>query len=128
MHIYSARVKDLHSIMSNGPKGKPYKSPPYKSKIDNSSSSSSSSSSNKHNIQNQFIIQIERQGERLSMQDIHGILKGTGIQLDSGYGPYLVNPQLGRYVVRGFADSEGEQKARKLPGIMLFRDTKVRPI
>ena len=113
--------------MSYEPKGKPYKSPAYKSQNDNNNNSSSSSS-NKQSIQNQFIIQIERQGERLSMQDIHDILKGTGIQLDSGYGPYLVNPQLGRYVVRGFADSEGEQKARKLPGIMLFRDTKVRPI
>lgn len=76
---------------------------------------------------NQFMIQVERQNEKLTMQDISDILEDTGIQLDPLYGPYLVNPRLGRYVVRGLADPKAEQKAKKIPGVILFKDAKVTP-
>jgi hypothetical protein len=119
MHAYKAVFsKRVHyKIMSNRSNDKAHESSDYDNK-----------DSSKENTQARIMIQIERQGQKLTMQDISDILKGTGIRLDPHYGPYVVNPKLGRHLVRGLADSEAEQKAKKIAGVILFRDAKIEPI
>ncbi len=75
-----------------------------------------------------MIIQVERPGEKLDMRAIERILEGTGIQLDPAYGPLAVNPQLGRYVVRGRVTQQARTLAEKIPGVRLFADVKQKPI
>ena len=55
-----------------------------------------------------YMVQIERAGSKLDKADIKEILSQTGFNLDPEYGPFLVNPMLGRYVVRGTATPESE--------------------
>ena len=74
-----------------------------------------------------FIIQIERPDEKLDMVRIRTLLEDTGIQLDSDYGPILVNSKLGRYVVRGTASPEARAKAERIPGVRFFADTRQQP-
>jgi hypothetical protein len=74
-----------------------------------------------------FIIQVDRPGQKLDLSAIRGLLEGTGVQLDSSYGPILINPKLGRYVVRGTATPEARTNAEQIPGIRFFTDAKVRP-
>jgi len=83
---------------------------------------------NEKQVAIQFIIQVDRPGEKLSMSAIRDLLKDTGIQLDSGYGPILINPKLGRYVVRGTATPEARAKAEQIPGVRFFADTRQKPM
>ncbi len=75
-----------------------------------------------------MIIQVERPGEKLDMPAVERILAGTGIRLDPAYGPLPVNPQLGRYVVRGFVSPQARALAEKIPGVRLFADVRQKPI
>ncbi len=75
-----------------------------------------------------FIIQIERSNEKLNMPKIRALLEGTGIQLDSGYGPILVNSKLGRYIVRGTASPQARAKAERIAGVRFFADTRQQPM
>ncbi len=74
-----------------------------------------------------FIIQVDRPGERLDLAAIRTLLEGTDVDLDPGYGPILINPKLGRYVVRGAASLEARAKAEQIPGVRFFADAKVKP-
>ncbi|MCI0483846.1 MAG: hypothetical protein L0Y78_04620 [candidate division NC10 bacterium] len=62
------------------------------------------------------------------MSTIRELLEGTGIELDGGYGPVLIDPKLGRYVVRGTATPEARSKAEQIPGIRFFSDTRQQPL
>ncbi len=75
-----------------------------------------------------FIIQIDNVDKKMDMDLINTKLSETGIIIDQNYKPVCVNSKINRYVVRGFADSEAQKKARNLKGIKLFRDSKVRPL
>jgi len=75
-----------------------------------------------------FIIQVERPNEKMDMSKISTLLEGTGIELDQSYGPILINPKLGRYVVRGSATAQARAKAEKIPGVRFFADTKQQPM
>jgi hypothetical protein len=74
-----------------------------------------------------FIIEIHQPGQKLNMQAITDLLKGTGIKLDPTYGPILVNPKAGNYVVRGTGDEEAQEKAKQISGVKLFPDSKISP-
>lgn len=76
----------------------------------------------------QFVIQVERPGEKLDMSAIRALLEGTGVRLDTGYGPILINPKLGRYVVRGAATPQARAKAEQIPGIRFFADVQQKPL
>lgn len=65
---------------------------------------------------------------KLDMAAIGALLESTGIELDAGYGPILVNPKLGRYVVRGVATPEARAKAERIPGIRFFADVQQKPV
>jgi hypothetical protein len=75
----------------------------------------------------QFMIQIERPNQKLSMDGIHKLLAPTGLELDPDYGPIYVNPQRGRVVVRGKGTDKARAEAEKISGIQLFRDQAVHP-
>lgn len=75
-----------------------------------------------------FIIQVDQPGQKLGMSAVQALLEGTGIQLDSSYGPILINPKLGRYVVRGMATSEARAKAEQIPGVRFFADARQKPM
>lgn len=81
---------------------------------------------NKHLV-DQFIIQIEKPNSKLDLKDIKEILNDSGVQLDDTYGPYCVNPKLGRYVVKGTANTEAQNKLRNIPGVKIFSDKKIHP-
>lgn len=74
------------------------------------------------------LIQLDRPGEKLDMPTIRQLLAGTDVELDGAYGPILINPKLGRYVVRGFATSEARARAEALNGVRLFADAAVEPL
>jgi hypothetical protein len=73
------------------------------------------------------LIQIERPGESLAMDDAVSMLAGTGLELDRSYGPILVNPRLGRFVVRGSGDAGARARAAAIPGVTLFADPRITP-
>jgi hypothetical protein len=74
-----------------------------------------------------FLIQIESPARKLDMPWVKKLFAETGVELDEGYGPILVNPVRGRYVVRGAASREAKEKAEALPGIRFFADTRQEP-
>ena len=73
------------------------------------------------------IIQIDRPGRTLQMDEVVNLLAGTGVELDPSYGPILVNPGLGRFVVRGSADAAARARAAAIPGVTLFADARIKP-
>ncbi len=72
-----------------------------------------------------YLIQIERPGKSVSMDEARSLLEPLGVTLDPTYGPIPVNPRLGRYVVRGTATEETREKARELEGVKFFGDVKI---
>jgi hypothetical protein len=74
------------------------------------------------------IIQIDRPGRKLAMAAVRKLLEGTGVEIDTDYGPIPINPAIGRYVVRGRASPAARAKAEKISGVRLFADTRVRPM
>jgi hypothetical protein len=81
----------------------------------------------KEEAQQQFMIQIERPDEKLNMEGVRQLLAPTGMELDPSYGPILVNPKLGRYVVRGKGTTGARAEAEKINGVQLFSDAKIQP-
>ena len=81
-----------------------------------------------HADSQRFIIQIDNVGKKMDIEVVNKMLSNTGIIIDPNYKPICVNPKINRYVVRGFANSEAQKKARNVKGITLFRDSKVRPL
>jgi len=79
-------------------------------------------------IASRFLIQIESPRKRLNMTGVKSLLADTGVELDEGYGPILVNPALGRYVVRGAATREARAKAEALPGVRFYSDARQSPM
>ncbi len=75
----------------------------------------------------QFMIQIERPDQKLNMEGARQLLAPTGVELDPTYGPILVNPKLGRYVVRGKGTTGARAAAEKIGGVQLFADVKIQP-
>ncbi len=69
-----------------------------------------------------YIIQVDRPGERVDMATIHALLDGAGVTVDPDYGPVPINPQLGRYVVRGSASPDARARAEEIPGVRFFAD------
>lgn len=76
----------------------------------------------------QFIIQLERPGKKLDLAKIRVLLEGTGVELDDNYGPFLINPKLGRYVVRGTATAQARAKAEQILGVRFFPDIRQQPM
>ena len=74
-----------------------------------------------------YIIQVDRPGERLDMAAIRALLDEAGVALDPDYGPIPVNPQLGRYVVRGVASPDARARAEQIPGVRFFADALQEP-
>jgi len=62
------------------------------------------------------------------MDEVETLLAGTGVELDRSYGPILVNPGLGRFVVRGQGDAGARERAAAIPGVTLFADARIKPI
>jgi hypothetical protein len=56
------------------------------------------------------------------MASLRALLDGVGVNLDADYGPVPVNPQLGRYVVRGTASPDARARAEQIPGVRFFAD------
>lgn len=71
-----------------------------------------------------FIIQITKpHGKKaLSVQAARRILRDTGVVIDEAYGVLLLDPQSGKWVLRGTADETAKEKANALPGVQLFSD------
>ncbi|HEX9485650.1 MAG TPA: hypothetical protein VF976_01175 [Gemmatimonadales bacterium] len=69
-----------------------------------------------------YIIQVDRPGERVDMPTIRALLDGVGVTVDPDYGPVPINPQLGRYVVRGSASPDARARAEQIPGVRFFAD------
>jgi len=69
-----------------------------------------------------YIIQVDRPGERVDMPTIRALLDGVGVTVDPDYGPVPLNPQLGRYVVRGSASPDARARAEQIPGVRFFAD------
>lgn len=74
-----------------------------------------------------YMLQIECPGKRLDLPEISRILSDTGVELDPSYRPILVNPTLGRYVVRASADDQARKRAERIPGVQFFGDLKISP-
>lgn len=74
-----------------------------------------------------FLIQIDRPSQQLDMAAIQTLLEGTGVELDSTYGPVCINPKLGRFLVRGVATPEARARAEQIPGIRFFADPRIAP-
>lgn len=98
-----------------------------KNNVRNSKEDNSTDIKSKQLLGDQFIIQIEKPNSKLDLIDIKEILNDTGVKLDDNYGPYCVNPKLGRYVVRGTANTETQKKLRNIPGVKIFLDKKIQP-
>ncbi len=81
-----------------------------------------------HSRAARFLIQIESPGKKLDMPAVKALLADTGVQLDDGYGPILVNPASGRFVVRGKATRSARARAEALPGVRFFSDAGVSPM
>lgn len=71
------------------------------------------------------MIQIERPGKPVSMDEARSLLEPLGVTLDLTYGPIPVNAKLGRYVFRGTATEETRDKAQGLEGVKFFGDLRV---
>lgn len=75
-----------------------------------------------------YIIQLDRPGEKLEMSTVVKLFDGLAVKLDADYGPVLVNPKLGRYVVRGTATSDARSRAEAVLGAKFFGDVPIRPL
>ena len=76
---------------------------------------------------NRYIIQIERPGKKIGMDEARSLLEPLGVEVDPSYGPIPVNPKLGHYVVRGMATEEARERAQQLEGVKFFGDVKIAP-
>jgi hypothetical protein len=86
------------------------------------------SDSSENMLGQRVLIQIQSPDKKLDMASVQNLLKDTGIDVDVNYGPYLVNPQKGNYVVRGTATLEAQEKSKQISGVTIFSDSGVGPI
>ena len=84
-------------------------------------------SKNEDQSVNQYIIQIERPGKQVTINEARALLEPLGVKIDSSYGPIPVNPKLGCYVFRGTATEEMRKRAQELNGVKFFGDVKIVP-
>lgn len=56
------------------------------------------------------------------------LFAGTGVRLDVGYGPHLIDAERGRHVVRGEATPEARKRAEAIPGVQFFADVRQAPM
>jgi hypothetical protein len=84
-------------------------------------------SKNENQSINQYIIQIERPGQPVTMDEARSLLEPLGVKLDPSYGPIPVNPKTGCYVFRGMATEDIRESAQKLEGVKFFGDVKIEP-
>jgi len=85
-------------------------------------STSDKASDNSKHVE-QIMIQVEKPGQKkLDMSSISKLLDTNGIKVDPSYGPFCVNPKLGRFVLRGFGTVQAQEKAKNIPGVTIFRD------
>jgi hypothetical protein len=96
--------------------------------LENSSRKGKKPNNSSKQSNEEFIIEVERPGKKLNMQIIQEILESTGIKLDLNYGPFCVNPKAGRYVVRGIGDPVSVEKVKNIPGVRLYKDTRIYPV
>lgn len=78
-------------------------------------------------VESRYIIQVDRPGEKIDMAAIRALLDGLGVELDLSYGPIPINPQLGRYAVRGKASPDARARAEQIPGVRFFTDARQEP-
>jgi hypothetical protein len=74
-----------------------------------------------------FLIQFERPGKDAGVAAALDALRETGVEIDPAYGPFLIDPHRGRYVVRGYATPEARDRAARLEGVRFFADARVEP-
>ncbi len=79
-------------------------------------------------LRTRYIIQVEGPGKDPDLSQVKQLMQGMGVEFDSAYGPYPVNPKLGRYVMRGWATARAKEKAEQIPGVRFFADTKIAPV
>ncbi|UCF20647.1 MAG: hypothetical protein JSU87_04345 [Gemmatimonadota bacterium] len=77
--------------------------------------------------QTRYIIQLDLTGEKPDIEAVRELLRDAEIELDESYGPILVNPSQGRYVVRGTASPEARERAERIPGVRFFADVRQEP-
>ena len=75
-----------------------------------------------------YLIQVDVGRPSVEMSDVKKMLEGTKIDLDASYGPILIDPAKGRYVVRGTATPSARQYAEaNIPGVQFFGDPRIAP-
>jgi hypothetical protein len=74
--------------------------------------------------QQQRMLRVVLPGKEATFEQIESLLSETGIQLDRTYGPFQLNSA---YVVRGTADPEAFERAKKIPGVEIFGDPSIKP-
>jgi hypothetical protein len=78
-------------------------------------------------VPSRYLIQIDL-GRRAGMEEIRKILERPDIEVDPSYGPILIDPAKGRYVVRGTATPSARQHAEaNIPGVQFFGDQRIAP-
>ena len=75
-----------------------------------------------------MIVQIDSPGAKLDFATARQRLAGTGVELDETYGIVCINPQLGRYALRGSGDEQVKAALRALDGVQIFADPSVAPL
>jgi hypothetical protein len=72
-----------------------------------------------------YIIQLDHPGIPLAMTEVKQLAPPRVIDWDTSYGPLLINPRLGRYVVRGTSELTVEELRAKFPRLQFFADAVV---
>lgn len=74
------------------------------------------------------LIQVDHPEQQFKMSTALALLEGMDIKLDPDYGPILIDPKRGRYVLRGTATTEALEEAKRIPGVRLFADLRQQPM
>ena len=75
-----------------------------------------------------YLIQVDVGRPSVQMSEVKKLLADAKIDLDASYGPILVDPAKGRYVVRGTATPSARQYAEAhIPGVQFFGDPRIAP-
>lgn len=75
-----------------------------------------------------YIIQVSGRGTSFSMSDAQSLLRASGVVLDEGYAPIVLNRAKGDFALRGRASNKAREEAERLvPGIRFFGDARIQP-
>jgi hypothetical protein len=74
-----------------------------------------------------YLIQVDRPGQNLRIEDVKKMLEKTGLTVDETYAPVLIDRNLGRYVVRGSGTPQSSEKAKQIQGVRIFNDSRIEP-